>query len=156
MSESDVSRRARTRGAVALLITFVSGVLAGAAIVHVTRASAKTAPVSASPAVTAPPQRVIENMKMARSGVPVTYEALGLTPAQRFQIARIMQENQPRTDSLLRETWPKLRALLDSVQRQVEQVLTPEQRARLTELRRASGAPSGAARDSSPSGGRTP
>jgi Spy/CpxP family protein refolding chaperone len=88
--------------------------------------------------VVAPPERVIENMKMARSGIPVMYEALDLTPAQRFAIARIMEANRPRTDSLLAETWPKLHALLDSIQHQVEQVLTAEQRTRLAALRRSS------------------
>jgi Spy/CpxP family protein refolding chaperone len=157
MSDGDLAGRARARGAAALIVTFLSGVLAGAAIVHVSRASARPTPApSVARTPGPPPERVIENMKMARSGIPVTYEALGLTPAQRFQIARIMEENRPRTDSLLRETWPKLHALLDSIQGQVEQVLTAEQRARLIELRRASGAAPGAARGSSPKGGKTP
>jgi Spy/CpxP family protein refolding chaperone len=138
MSDGDLARRARLRGAAVLAVTFLSGALAGAAVVHVARvASASVAPPPSRPAV-APPERVIENMKMARSGIPVMYEALDLTPAQRFAIARIMEANRPRTDSLLAETWPKLHALLDSIQHQVEQVLTAEQRTRLAALRRSS------------------
>ena len=157
MSGGDLARSARARGAAVLLVTFVSGALAGAAILHVMRATPASASSTAAPPTAGPPpERVIENMKMARSGIPVTYEALDLTPAQRFQIARIMAANRPRTDSLLRETWPKLRALLDSIQRQVEQVLTPEQRERLAELRRASGGTTAPTRDSSSTGGKRP
>ena len=155
MSDGDLARRARARGAAVLFVTFVSGVLAGAAIMHVARLAPSAKPAVATSAAPPPPERVIENMKMARTGVPVLYETLNLTPAQRFAIARIMEVNRPKTDSLLRETWPKLRALLDSIQLQVEQVLTPEQRARLADLRRGRAA-SGPVPNSSPNGGRAP
>ena len=152
MSEVDMTRRARLRGAAVLLVTFLAGALAGAAVLHVARLnSAARVPGPAE----APPERVIENMKMARSGIPVTYEALDLTPAQRFQIARIMDANRPRTDSLLNQTWPKLHALLDSIQRQVERVLTPEQRAHLAALRRG-GMPPSIQPNSSLNGGKNP
>jgi Spy/CpxP family protein refolding chaperone len=137
-----------------LLVTFLSGALAGAAVLHVARVAPAAAARPDSVARVAPPERIIENMKMARTGIPVVYEALDLTPSQRLQIAGIMDANRPRTDSLLSETWPKLHALLDSIQRQVEQVLTPEQRARLAALRRG-GAPPGA-NANSPNGGKTP
>jgi Spy/CpxP family protein refolding chaperone len=152
MSEVDMTRRARRRGAAVLLMTFLAGTLAGAAAMHV----ARVAPAAdvARP-VAPPPERVIENMKMARSGIPVTYEALDLTPSQRFEIARIMDANRPRTDSLLSETWPRLHALLDSIQRQVEQVLTPAQRERLATLRRG-GIPLNRQLNAFPNGGKSP
>jgi Spy/CpxP family protein refolding chaperone len=156
MSDGELARRARTRGAAVLLVTFISGALAGAAIMHVARVAPAAKPaIVVTSAAPPPPERVIENMKMARTGIPVLYETLDLTPAQRFAIARIMEANRPRTDSLLRETWPRLRALLDSIQLQVEQVLTPEQRARLADLRRGRASP-GFVPNSSPNGRRTP
>jgi Spy/CpxP family protein refolding chaperone len=140
------------RGGAVLLVTFLAGSFAGAAVMHLARVT--PAPSEPRP-VSAPPERVIENMKMARSGIPVTYEALDLTPAQRFQIARIMDANRRRTDSLLSETWPKLHALLDSIQRQVEQVLTPAQRQRLAALRRG-GLPAEVQPNSPSNGGKNP
>ena len=125
--------RLRARGLAVLAVTFLGGALAGAAIEH-WRMSSRPAEMVETASV--PPQQVIENLKMGGSGIPVLYEALQLTPEQRSQIQAIMEANRPRTDSLLHRTWPQLRALLDSVRRQVEQVLTPEQRARLAVMRR--------------------
>jgi len=126
-------RHVRVQGIAVLGAVFIAGALAGAAIEHVRRPAARTDTAYVSPV---PTERVVENMKMAGTGVPVLYESLQLTPEQRTRIRTIMDANRPRTDALLHETWPQLRALLESVQRQVEQVLTPEQRARLSDMRR--------------------
>jgi Spy/CpxP family protein refolding chaperone len=125
--------RLRAQGLAVLAVAFLGGVLAGAAIEHWRISSRPAEMVETAPV---PPEQVIENMKMGGSGIPVLYEALQLTPEQRREIQAIMQANRPRTDSLLHRTWPQLRALLDSVRRQIEQVLTPEQRARLAVMRR--------------------
>ena len=125
--------RLRAQGLAVLAVAFLGGVLAGAAIEHWRISSRPAEMVETAPV---PPEQVIENMKMGGSGIPVLYEALQLTPEQRREIQTIMQANRPRTDSLLHRTWPQLRALLDSVRRQIEQVLTPEQRARLAVMRR--------------------
>lgn len=65
------------------------------------------------------------------------YEALDLTPPQRADIAAILESYQPRVDSLLRDSWPALHVVIDSVRLRVEQVLTPEQRRRLATMRRS-------------------
>lgn len=135
MSERSSLGRVRAVGIAITVAVFVSGILVGAAIERVRHGSHREE--GAPPAVTnVPPEQLIENMKMAGTGVPVVYEALGLTPDQRDQIRRIIDASRPRTDSLLRNTWPPLRTLIDSVRTQVEQVLTPDQRARLALLRR--------------------
>jgi Spy/CpxP family protein refolding chaperone len=138
MTDPSIARRVRAQGLAVLAVVFVAGALAGAAAEHL-RGPGRRA--NAIESESAPTEQVVENMKMAATRIPVLYEALQLTPAQREQIRAIMDASRPKTDFLLRETWPQLRALLDSLQRQVEQVLTPEQRARLTEMRRGVAAP---------------
>lgn len=134
---SDVPTIGRVRGAgIAICIAlFASGALAGAAIEHV-RLVSRLADSSQRAERVVPPDEVITNMKMAGTGVPVVYEALGLTVQQRDQIRNIIDASRPRTDSLLRDTWPPLRAIIDSVRRRVEEVLTADQRAQLAALRR--------------------
>lgn len=129
--------RARARGLMVIGAVFVSGALLGAAIDYVVRGHAQ-APSAGELAASAfvPTEDVVANMKMARTGIPVVYEALGLTPDQRDRIRALMDAMRPATDSLLQESWPRLRTLLDSLQRGVEQVLTAEQRAQLAAMRR--------------------
>ena len=133
MSAASALARARWQGIGALALVFASGALAGAAIAR-WKSPAQAAESTAAPAV--PTQDVIMAMKMAHTGVPLVYETLGLSEEQRERIRAIMDANSPRTDSLLRIAWPRLRAVLDTVQRQVELVLTPEQRSRLQTMRR--------------------
>ena len=135
-------RRARVRGLVVAGTIFVSGALLGAAIDRVVRGRAR--PPSAeelSASAFVPTEDVGANMKMARTGIPVVYEALQLTPDQRQRIRALMDAMRPATDSLLQDSWPRLRTLLDSLQRGVEQVLTAEQRARLAAMRRGGAGP---------------
>jgi Spy/CpxP family protein refolding chaperone len=141
MSARSVITRVRVQGLAVLAAVFVSGVLLGAAVERL-RAPVVVAPTPAATGPLVPTQDVIMSMKMARSGVPVVYEALGLTNSQRERIQAIMEANRPRTDSLLHATWPAVRALLDTVQRQVERVLTAEQRLRLETMRRGVAGPS--------------
>ena len=58
-------------------------------------------------------------------------EELGLTDAQRRRIEQVFERAQPRTDAALRETLPRLRAVTDSINAEIQAVLTPEQRRRL-------------------------
>jgi len=125
--------RLRAQGLAVLAVVFAAGALAGAAMDH-WRVTSRPADVVEM--VPVPTEQVVENMKMGGSGIPALYEALQLTPEQRTKIRSIMEANRPRTDSLLHQTWPQLRALLDSIRREVEQVLTPEQRTRLAAMRR--------------------
>ena len=132
--ESSLGRVRATSIAIAVAL-FASGMLAGAAIERLRIRSRPATPAPPNAAL-APPEQLIENMKIAGTGVPVVYEALALTSDQRERIRRIIDATRPRTDSLLHDSWPPLRTLIDSVRRQVEQVLTPEQRTQLAALRR--------------------
>ena len=142
--------RVRVQGVAILAAVFVSGALAGAAFEHL-RTPARVEVIAPSPALV-PTADVVTNMKMAATGVPLVYETLGLTKDQRQRIRAIMDANRSQTDSLLRTTWPALRAVHATVRRQVDQILTADQRSRLTAMRR------GAATPAAPglSNGRTP
>jgi Spy/CpxP family protein refolding chaperone len=59
------------------------------------------------------------------------FRELGLTDAQRRRIEQIFARAQPRTDAVLRETLPRLRAVTDSINTEIQAVLTPEQRKKL-------------------------
>ena len=59
------------------------------------------------------------------------FEGLGLTDEQRGRIEQIFVRAQPRTDAVLGEMMPRLRGVTDSINAEIQAVLTPEQRRRL-------------------------
>ena len=59
------------------------------------------------------------------------FDELGLTDGQRRRIEQIFARAQPRTDAVLKEMLPRLRAATDSINAEIQAVLTPEQRRRL-------------------------
>ncbi len=59
------------------------------------------------------------------------FDELGLTDDQRRQIEQIFARAQPRTDAVLHEMLPRLRGVTDSINAEIQAVLTPEQRRRL-------------------------
>lgn len=59
------------------------------------------------------------------------FDELGLTDDQRRRIEQIFVRAQPRTDAVLAEALPRLRAVTDSINTEIQAVLTPEQRRRL-------------------------
>jgi len=107
--------RIRLAGFVLLAVTFGVGVLAGAA-------GERMRARHLAPEAWRPPG---ERMR----GGP--YDWLDLTQDQRSRIAEIMERARPLTDSVLQETMPQLRAIMDSTHQAVRAVLTPEQRERL-------------------------
>ncbi len=61
-------------------------------------------------------------------GLPRMFQQLELTQEQQERIAVIMENGRPRTDAVMNEMLPRLRAVTDSVQQEVSAVLTPQQR----------------------------
>ena len=133
MRASSTLRRTRFVAGILLAAVFLAGGVTGAALERFRASSLQLAPASSGLSA----DQVIENMKMAGTRIPVMYEALDLTPPQRADIAAILESYQPRVDSLLRDSWPALHVVIDSVRLRVEQVLTPEQRRRLATMRRS-------------------
>jgi len=116
--------RIRLQGIVLLLVTFAVGVLAGLALERVMAARR--------------PPRFMPPMSMgqpwAKGPLPPMFAELELTTEQQSQIRDIMERSRPRSEELLQQTMPRLRALTDSVRMEIQAVLTPEQAARLDSL----------------------
>lgn len=119
--------RVRLRGLALLIVTFVAGGLAGAAVEHLRAPeSSWSPPMARDGGPPAPPIRQGPGQL-----VPAVFEDLDLSAGQREQIRRILRESRSVTDSLLGRFMPRLRAVTDSVRLEIRSVLTPEQRERL-------------------------
>lgn len=115
------ARRMRLLAIATLLVTFLAGALVGTALERARGGDAPPEPTGAEPG--------------RRRGGPDIFEANGplgdrlrLTAAQRDTIARIVERDRRKADSLFREMRPRLRARFDSTTTAIEAVLTPEQR----------------------------
>jgi hypothetical protein len=111
---SDESRT-RWQAALVLVLVYLIGVATGGGLMH---------------AIRQPPTEFRVQPGMGTGAGPVlrNLDALGLTDAQRQAIQRIVESSQPRTDSLLNQTLPSLRAEADSIHARISAMLTPEQR----------------------------
>jgi hypothetical protein len=59
---------------------------------------------------------------------------LGLTAGQQIQARGIQERHRHELDAIIRETFPRVRAIIDQMRREVREILTPAQRARLDEI----------------------
>ena len=105
--------RVRLQGIALLLVAFVAGGLAGAAMEH--RRPAPPPPMG--------PPGPLEPGRL-----PPGLERLDLSAAQRSRIMAILDQARPRTDSIFQEAMPKVRAIMDGVRDSIRTVLTEEQR----------------------------
>jgi hypothetical protein len=67
---------------------------------------------------------------------PFPAREIGLDPQQAGRVKAILEKHKPRMDALMDEFVPRVRAIAEDVEREIDGVLTPEQRARLEEYRR--------------------
>ncbi|MBX6365688.1 MAG: hypothetical protein IRZ00_17610 [Gemmatimonadetes bacterium] len=108
--------RARWLALAILVVTFVAGGLAGAALTRVLNAEGRRPdgpPITPRTSVFAP-------------GSPLS-QRLKLTDEQRAQIEAIVARERPRADSAARQLRERLRAAFDSTNAQIRAVLSPEQ-----------------------------
>lgn len=122
---------AKLRGLGVLAVVFLAGGTGGFALA---RAVSPPAPAAVTMEAAGPE---VVSMEAAGPGTlpPPLLDELGATAEQRAAIERIVERYRPRTEALLRQTFPALRAITDSVDREIRAVLTPEQRAKLDRLR---------------------
>ncbi len=66
---------------------------------------------------------------------PLPLEELGLTAEQRDKTHEILERHRPELDAILHESFPKVRAVNDQIEREIREVLTPEQRAQLDQAK---------------------
>ena len=118
--------RVRLQGIALLLVAFVVGGLAGAAIEHRRPLPPPPAgPPGGPPLGQLPPGQL-----------PPAFERLNLTGDQRTRILTILDQARPRTDSIFQEAMPKVRAIMDGVRDSIRTVLTEEQRKEFDEVTR--------------------
>jgi len=105
--------------ALVLALTFVAGALAGAAWERVHGESARP---RSSPRGDRPLSAVMQ-------------ERYGLTGEQTKRVDAILQRRRPRVDSLMSTVRPQLLAAFDSTNREIRQLLTPQQRVKFDQDR---------------------
>ena len=121
----------KARAIALLAIVFVIGALLGAAgsfalMVHHLHGGPRGMPMAMADA-------------MGPHQLPPGFERLDLTDAQRTRIQAILDSVRPHTDSIMRATMPRLRAITDSARAEIHKVLTPAQLDQLDRDRRARG-----------------
>jgi Spy/CpxP family protein refolding chaperone len=98
--------------ALVILGTFLLGALAGAGLYHWLR-----------PRPPPPPPM----------GLP--FRELQLTDEQQAQVDTITERHRDALETIMRDTYPKVRAVNEEVEREVRAILTPEQQRRLDEIK---------------------
>jgi Spy/CpxP family protein refolding chaperone len=104
--------RARLRAAAVLVATFLAGGVTGAGVMHLRAPRPPPHPHG--------PHRVMM--------LPPFFEELGLTDAQRTQVVAIMERRRPEMDAVMAEVFPRMRSVADSIDAEVRDILTPDQR----------------------------
>ena len=69
-------------------------------------------------------------------GPPImrAFHQLGLSAEQQRQTREILESHKPELEAILRETFPRVRAVNEQVSEELRAILTPEQARRLTRL----------------------
>ncbi len=115
----DAIGRLRVQALVILLVVFVIGVASGLAIGRAT--GSRGGPPHREPPRDGPPRGRMQGLP------PALRERLDLTRDQERRIEALLEGNRARTDAVLDEYLPRLRALTDSLRVQVRAELTPAQ-----------------------------
>jgi hypothetical protein len=114
-SNESSPRTIRLLTAVLLVATFAAGTVAGAGLCR-----------WLGPGRPPPPPPMV-------AGIPLG--ELGLSEEQQHKALAIMERHRPELDAILRETFPKVRAINERMERELAEVLTAEQRARLERMK---------------------
>lgn len=118
-------RNARVIGTFLLIVTFVAGALAGAAVFHVV--NAERAPALHKPEhggrLRGGPRRLLLDEQFSKE--------LGLTSAQRDRIKAILDRRDAEAKAMWQTFEPRLHQFGDAVHKEIQVVLTPEQQKKL-------------------------
>jgi hypothetical protein len=116
MNGERTPRQIRLLTALLLFGTFLLGAVAGAGLSHWNRFPPPRRP-GHPPFIPGPPG------------------ALGLTPEQQVKANAITQRYRPELEAIWREEFPKVKAVNDKMEKELREVLTPEQRKTLDEMK---------------------
>jgi Spy/CpxP family protein refolding chaperone len=126
----------RTQALVLLALAFLAGAFAGGVVERVVLRRARAESGMRGPRG----GPGFPGSRGGRTGLPSFLERIGLSEAQHAKIDSIVKKRSARTDSLMKMG----RAAYDSTRREIDEVLTAEQRQKLDSLRprgRAFGGP---------------
>lgn len=123
-----MTRRARSRAAGLLVITFVAGGAAGFA------ASRSILPESGAVDAASGPGSHVPGPSSGGSTIERFADELELTDAQRAEIAPIVEETRARMSALFDRVRPEYGDIVDSARVRIESLLTPAQTARYRQL----------------------
>ncbi len=73
--------------------------------------------------------------RLLADGMPPIVAELGLSPEQAVRARAIFESHRAEIEAAVQETFPRVRAVQDQVDREIRAILTPEQVARFDELR---------------------
>lgn len=120
-------RNARLVGTALLVITFVAGALAGAAVVRVvsaeSRGEAGVRKHSGSSSIKGSSRRLLLNPEFAKE--------IGLTADQRARITEILDKRDAEAKALWNGFEPRLHAIGHEVHNEIDKILTPGQQQKL-------------------------
>jgi Spy/CpxP family protein refolding chaperone len=111
---ADVPSRLHLWSGLIVLGTFLAGAAAGAGLVTWLR----------------PP---LFHQGPREGGLPPPLTGLGLTPDQQQKAQAIMERHRPAMEAVLKESFPRLRALRDQVDQELKTILTEPQARKLDE-----------------------
>jgi Spy/CpxP family protein refolding chaperone len=117
---NSVGKSARVLGSVLLLVTFVAGALAGAAVERVLRAdNVQPGAAPRGPEMRGGSRRLLQDETFARE--------LGLTTEQRAQIKAIMDRRDEQARKVWHEAEPRLKEVGDATRDEIQKVLSTDQ-----------------------------
>jgi hypothetical protein len=119
MSADPNPRRLHLWTALVLVAVFAAGTATGAGLAWALR------PAPPGPGRSRPPP----------DGMPPFLSELGLSPDQAARARAIAERHRPELEEAIQETFPRVRAIQDQVDREIRALLDPEQVARFDELR---------------------
>jgi len=120
MTES-TPRKIRVMSALLLIGTFAAGAVTGAGILRF---------------LGPPPGPPHHGRGRPPMFAPLPLEELELSAEQKTKIREILERHRPELEAILQESFPKVRAINDKVEKEVRGVLTAEQQKELDELKR--------------------
>lgn len=116
MAADSTPRRIHLLSAVIVLATFLAGAVAGVGLYRFAGPAHRRGPPGEGPPL------------------PPHLAGLGLSPQQARQAAQILERHRPALDAVLRESYPRVRAIVEEMHAETRAILTPEQQKRFDEL----------------------
>jgi len=131
----DALGRVRAQALVLLVLAFLAGAFAGGAIERLAVREARAAARPTRGFGRGTGSGRVPGGSGAGAGFPSYYDQLGLSPEQRASIEQIVSKRSARVDSVRKNSMDIVFAARDSTRKEVDAVLSADQRKKLDSLR---------------------